>query len=165
MKGEFGAHHRHMKQAGLVIPGYGVVSQDFVDGMGLNADQLKRVEDARSAGEAFRKNLREQFGKGRSAALERFASGSVDPETALKQADERRAAIQAERRKVDKKWIAVWKSLDANQQARVADHLKQRAEKAQKRAQERKERAEKRQERREQREDAKAGRQADTVAS
>lgn len=162
---DHGVHDRHMKQAGLVIPGYGIVSQDFVDGMGLNADQLKLVEEARSAGEALRKNLREQFSGGKKNIAERFASGSIDPEKALKQADERRARIQAERSKVDEKWIAVWKSLDASQQARVTEHLKQRAERVQKRAEERKERAEKRQERREQRDGAKAPRQGETVSS
>lgn len=134
-KGGHGYHHGVERKAGLIVPGYGAVSRDFVDGMGLNPEQLKLVEEARTAGEALREDRRERMKAERAARTERFAAGTVDPEQALKQADERRAQAQAERRKVEEKWIAVWKSLDSAQQARVAEHLKQRAERAQQRAQ------------------------------
>lgn len=149
-----GMHHgqRHqMHRAGLIVPGYGVVSRDFVDGMGLNQDQLKLIEAARQAGKDLRENRREAIKAERTARLDLFKADTVDPEQALKQAEERRAKAQAERRAIDEKWIAVWKSFDADQQARVAGHLKDRAEKAQKRA-------EKFEERRKQRESAKAER-------
>lgn len=138
MQGGHGHHHARMQDAGLIVPGYGVVSRDFVDGMGLNPDQLKRVEDARKAAKAWRDGVRERIKAERGARSERFSAGTaLDPEQALKQADERRAKAQAERRQVDEKWVAVWKSLDASQQARIAEHLKQRAEKAQTRAEQR----------------------------
>lgn len=131
------AGHRHaMRDVGLSVPGYGVISRDFVQGMGLKEDQLKLIEDARNAAKELRSAQREQFKTLRSKPLERFSS-EVDPERALKEADERRAQLQAQRRELDNKWVAVWKSLDGDQQARVADHLKERAEKAQQRAEKR----------------------------
>lgn len=128
-----GGHHQ-MHRAGLIVPGYGVVSRDFVDGMGLNADQLKLIDNAREAAKALRENRREAAKAERGARLDLFKADSLDPEQAMKQAEERRATAQAERRQLDEKWVAVWKSLDTGQQARVATHLKDRAEKAQKRA-------------------------------
>jgi len=148
-KGMHGDRHAQLRRAGLVVPGYGIVSRDFVDGMGLNDDQRKLLEEARKAAKDLREGAKDYIKEARKGGLERFAS--VDPEQALKQADERREKMRAERRKVDEKWVAVWKSLDAEQQARVTDNLKQRAEKAQKRA-------EKFQERKQSREAAKAER-------
>jgi len=147
-KGMHGQRHGQMHRAGLVVPGYGVVSQDFVDGMGLNDDQLKQVEEARKAARELRENRKERLKAAREARHERFQADSFDPVQALKQADERREQWQTERRRIDEKWIAVWNSLDANQQARVASHLKNRAEKAQKRAERR---AEQRQQSRQER--------------
>jgi hypothetical protein len=141
--------HARMARIGMIVPGYGFISRDFVDGMGLKEEQLKLIEDARKAGKDLRETRKERFKTERAARAERFDAKTLDPEQALKQADERRAKAAAERRQVEEKWIAVWKSLDANQQARVADHLKDRAEKAQKRA-------EKMQARKQQREAAKA---------
>ena len=116
-----GAHHQ-MHRAGLIVPGYGVVSRDFVDGMGLNADQRKLIDEAREAARSQRDNRREAAKTERGARLDLFKADSLDPEA------------QAARRQIDEKWVAVWKSLDTDQQARVATHLKDRAEKAQKRA-------------------------------
>lgn len=146
-----GRHHAQMHRAGMIVPGYGVVSRDFVDGMGLNDEQLKLIEDARKAGKDLRENRRDTIKGERAERMERFKADTLDPEQALKQADERRAQAQAERRQIEEKWIAVWKSLDADQQTRVATHLKDRAEKAQKRA-------EKFEERKQQREAARAER-------
>jgi len=143
--------HAHMRRAGLIVPGYGVVSRDFVEGMGLNESQLKLLEDARKASTDLRENHRDRMKAQRGERRERLGS-AIDPEQALKQADERREQMRAERRQLDEKWVAVWKSLDSAQQARVAEHLKQRAEKAQARADKR---AEKFQEHRQQREAAK----------
>lgn len=151
-KGMYKARHAEMRRVGLVVPGYGVVSRDFVDGMGLTDDQLKLIDDARKAAADLRKQHKERMVASRGDRLERFKN-SIDPEQALKQAEERRAQRQAERGQIDAKWLAVWKSLDSAQQARVADHLKQRAEKAQQRAEKRAARLE---ERRQKREEAKA---------
>lgn len=152
-KAEHGRHHAGWRNAGIVVPGYGVVSRDFLDGMGLNAEQLKLVEEARSAAKEFRESRRERMKAAHGTLGERFKAETINPEQALKEADERREQAQAERRKIDEKWLAVWKSLDAGQQARVGDHLKQRAQEAQKRA-------EKFRELRQQREGAKADRPA-----
>ena len=147
----------HAQRAGLIVPGYGVVSRDFVEGMGLNGEQLKLIDEARKAAGELRDSRTERMKAQRESRRELF-NADFDPEQALKQADENRAQMLAERRKIDDKWVAVWKSLDAGQQARVADHLKQRAEKAEKRA-------EKMQERKKQREARNASRAAPAVSS
>lgn len=136
--------HARMHNIGMIVPGYGVVSRDFVQGMGLKDDQLKLIEEARKAGKALREGQREQFKAQRNKGVERFAAG-IDPEQALKQAEERRTQMQNQRRELDQKWVAVWNALDSDQQARVGSYLQQRAEKAQARAEKR---AEKQQERR-----------------
>lgn len=157
-KGMRGQRHGHMRRAGLIVPGYGVVSRDFVDGMGLNEDQLKLIEDARKAAKDLRENRKERVKEAREARSNLFKADSFDPAQALKQADEQRAKWQAERRQIDEKWIAVWGSLDAGQQARVVVYLKDRAEKAQKRA-------EALEERKQQREAARAERASGKAAS
>lgn len=133
-KGMRGQRHGQMHRAGLIVPGYGVVSRDFVAGMGLNDDQLKLIDDARKEARELRENRKERMKTAREARSERFKADTFDPVQALKQADERRAQWQAERRQIDEKWIAVWNSFDTDQQARVTSHLKDRAERAQKRA-------------------------------
>ncbi|HLU80266.1 MAG TPA: hypothetical protein VKZ52_11985 [Burkholderiaceae bacterium] len=150
-----GMHHSRKGQwqrAGLIVPGYGVVSRDFVEGMGLNAEQLKLIEEARTAARDLRKDRKERVQAARQTRAERFKSDTFDPVQALKQAEERRAQLQAERRQIDEKWVAVWNALDTNQQARVTEHLKKKAERAEQRAQ-------KRDERMKQREAARAARQ------
>jgi len=132
--------HKHMhgerlyQRAGLVVPGYGVVSQDFVDGMGLNDEQLKLIEDARKAARELREDRKERFKAEREGRVDRYKS-ALNPAEALKQAEERREQAKAERRKVDEKWLAVWNSLDTAQQERIGEFLKKRAEKSQERAQ------------------------------
>ncbi len=132
------------QRAGLIVPGYGVVSRDFVAGMGLNADQQKLIEEARQASKDLREQRKEAMKTQRGARAERFNTDKLDPQQALKQAEERRAQHQAERRKIEEKWLAVWNALDGDQQARVATHLKDRAEKARQLAEKRAERKQQR---------------------
>lgn len=127
-KGMYRHGHSRMDRAGLVVPGYGAVSQDFIDGMGLDETQLKRIEEARQAAKDLREKRREHMKAMRDAKVDRFKDGAFDPEQALKERIEQRENAVAERTEVDRKWLAAWQSLDAGQQARVADHLKQRAE-------------------------------------
>ena len=142
---------RHAQRAGLIVPGYGVVSQDFIDGMGLNEEQLKLIEEARQSARELRESRKNRIKSSREARAEQFKADTLNPEQALKQAQERRAQWQAERDKVDQKWLAVWNALDGQQQARVATHLKDKADKAQKRAEQREERKEQRQSQRNER--------------
>lgn len=144
-KGMHGAKRGEFRQAALIVPGYGGVSRDFVEGMGLSAEQQKLVEEARKTSREFREARRQNMNAQRQARAERFNSDTLDPAQALKQADERRGEWQAQQRQVDEKWLAVWNSLDASQQARIASHLKDRAEKAQKRAEKFEERKKQRQ--------------------
>lgn len=148
-----GMHHqRHAHQrAGLIVPGYGVVSRDFVDGMGLNESQLKLIEEAREAARDLRDSRKERVKQAREARAELFKTDSLNPEQALKQSQERRAQWQSERAKIDEKWLAAWNALDAQQQQRIGAHLKDKAEKAQQRAERRAERKQQRQAQRGQR--------------
>lgn len=152
------AKRAHFRQAGLIVPGYGMVSRDFVDGMGLSAEQQKLIEEARKASRDLRETRKKELKSHRQARAERFQADTLDPAQALKQADQRRSEWQAQRRQIDQKWLAVWNSLDTSQQARISSHLKDRAEKAQKRA-------EKFEERKKQREAARAQQRRDKPAA
>lgn len=155
--GDESMHGRYAERVGLIVPGYGVVSRDFVDGMGLNEAQLKLIEEARESARELRQARKDRIKSARETRAEQFKADTFNPEQALKQAQERRAQWQEERDQIDQKWLAVWNSLDSQQQARVATHLKDKAEKAQQRAEQREER---RQQRAEQREERKQERQS-----
>src|SRR5690606_40990663 len=98
------------------------------------------VDEARQAAKDLRENRKERLKSMRESRMELFKSDTLTPEDALKRADEQRNQWQAERRKIDEKWLAVWNALDADQQTRIATHLKDKAEKAQQRAEKREER-------------------------
>ncbi|MBB5214064.1 hypothetical protein [Parapusillimonas granuli] len=141
-----GRHHgpRHMKHrhddAGLWVPGYGPVSQRFVDTLSLTEQQSKLLEEARAA----QKQLRGERGDGMRAMFkekrEQVQQGKIDPREALKQADARHEQMRAERRQIDEKWLAVWESLDKTQQDKVVARMNERAEKLARRFEERQDR-------------------------
>ncbi|MCC2595473.1 hypothetical protein LKR43_03875 [Pusillimonas sp. MFBS29] len=141
-------HHRHghrhghgrMHDAAMWVPGYGPLDKEFVDTLSLNDDQLKLVEAARAEQKAGRAERRDAMKAAHKEKLEQLKSGKLDPQAALKQKDEGRQKLMDERRKVDEKWLAVWKGLDDSQQQKVATHFNERAEKFAKRMQERKDR-------------------------
>src|SRR5690606_26655687 len=100
-----GHHHKHMKQrmadAGLSVPGYGVVSKRFVDSLSLTEQQSRLVTDAQAA----QKQLRTERGDGMKAAFqerrEQIKQGKFDPREAMKQADARYEQLRTERRQID----------------------------------------------------------------
>ncbi|MGB6102632.1 MAG: hypothetical protein WBF88_02115 [Pusillimonas sp.] len=130
---------RHMHDAAMWVPGYGPLNKAAVESLALNESQIKLVEEARAEQKAGRGERRDAMKSARAARTEQLKSGKLDPQGALKQRDEGFQKAQAERRKIDEKWLAVWSGLDANQQQKVAAHFNERAEKFAKHAEKRKE--------------------------
>lgn len=135
-------HHRHGKRhlhdAAMWVPGYGPLSKDVVESLSLTDSQVKLVDAAKAEQKANRGERREAMKSARAAKAEQFKSGVIDPQAALKQRDEAHQKVQAERRAVDQKWLAVWDALDDSQRQTVAAHFKERAEKFAQHAEKRK---------------------------
>ena len=133
-------HGKHRADFAMLVPGYGPLNKTFVDGLGLNEDQTKLLSDARQAQQEARKARREAFKAQHGKKLEQVKSGKIDPEAAMKAAQDGHEKLADSRADVQKKWLAVWDSLDAGQQAKVAVHLQERAEKFAQHVEKRKER-------------------------
>lgn len=133
-----GHKHQRMDKAAMLVPGYGPVSKDVVDSLSLNADQTALLEDAKSF---TKENLNSQRDRVNKAKAEQSGSGTLDPHAAAKKQDEFFDAMRKIRTEATQKWLAVWDSLEAEQQKIVSEHFSDRAEK---RAERRAEREEKR---------------------
>lgn len=128
-------HHRNhsVGKAALLVPGYGPVPQDVVDALSLNPEQTALLDEAKSFIKEHRKAQREQF-KAKGQAGERTVATPLDPHAALKRQDTRFSAMQAFRTEGTQKWLAVWDSLDSDQQQTVSDYVVQRSQERAKRA-------------------------------
>jgi Spy/CpxP family protein refolding chaperone len=130
---KFGRHHGkhargHMGNAALFIPGYGPVSSAVVDSLSLTDSQAKLVQAARDAQKAGMESRRDTMKSMKTARIAQVKAGKIDPEAALKQAQEARTKAYEERSKLDENWLAVWDALDASQQEKVSTYLTERAE-------------------------------------
>ncbi|HWL28804.1 MAG TPA: hypothetical protein VNQ97_07830 [Burkholderiaceae bacterium] len=135
-------HHKrmghHVRNAAMWVPGYGPLTREFVDSLALTDSQAKLVEEAKADQKAQREERRTAMKHARVARLEQVKTGKIDPRATLKQVDEAQQKAQAKRREMNDNWLAVWDALDSAQQAKVATHLNERAEKLAKRVEQRK---------------------------
>lgn len=127
-------HHRHhrMGKAALLVPGYGPVPQDVVDSLSLDDQQVALLDDAKSFITEQHKTKREKF-KANARGADRTIAVPLDPHAALKRQDERFSAMQTVRAEGTQKWLAVWDSLDSDQQQTVSDYVVKRGEERAKR--------------------------------
>ncbi|NYT60880.1 hypothetical protein H0A66_00880 [Alcaligenaceae bacterium] len=139
-----GEHHKgmrhHMADAAMWVPGYGPLNAKFVDSLALTDSQSQLLKDAQAEQKASRSAQRDAMKSARADKLQQIKGGKIDPHAALKQSEETRQQAQAERNKIDGKWLAVWDALDAGQQQKITANLNERTEKFAKRAEERKQR-------------------------
>ena len=134
-----GRHHKsmhghHMRDAALVVPGYGPLRAKFVESLALTDTQSKLVKEAQAEQKETRSARRDAMKAGKSERMEQLKSGKLDPKAALKQAENAHDQVREERSKLNEKWLAVWDALDETQQNKIAVHLNERAEKFAKRA-------------------------------
>lgn len=132
--------HKHMHDAAMWVPGFGPLNAKFVESLALTDTQAKLLEDAQDEQKQSRSARRGAMQSARAGKLEQLKGGKIDPHAALKQLEQARQQAQAERGKLDAKWLAVWDALDANQHEKIAANLNERAAKFAKRAEERKQR-------------------------
>ncbi len=134
-----GRHHKsmhghHMRDAALVVPGYGPLRAKFVESLALTDTQTKLVKEAQAEQKEACSARRDAMKAGKSERMEQLKSGKLDPKAALKQAEKAHDQVREERSKLNEKWLAVWDALDETQQNKIAVHLNERAEKFAKRA-------------------------------
>lgn len=135
-----GGHHGHhrLRNAAMVVPGYGAVPQDVVDSLSLSAEQTELLDNAKSFIKDAHKEKRERRGdaKGNNG---RVLTAPLDPHAAVKRTEERFQAMQKIHAESTAKWLALWDSLDAGQQQTLSDYLVNRSEQRAKRKAEYKE--------------------------
>lgn len=127
-------HHKsmrghHMRDAALVVPGYGPLRTKFVDTLALTDTQTKLVKEAQAGQKEARDARREAMKAAGSERVEQIKSGKLDPAAALKQAEKSHEQAREQRSALNGKWLAVWDALDQTQQTKIAAHFNERAEK------------------------------------
>lgn len=137
-----GRHHKsmhghHMRDAALVVPGYGPLRTKFVESLALTDTQTKLVKEAQTEQKDARNARREAMKTARIDRTEQAKNGKLDPAAALKQADKAHEQAREERSKLNGKWLAVWDALDETQQTKIAAHFNERAERHAKHGEER----------------------------
>lgn len=133
----------HTRDAAMWVPGYGPVNAKFVESLALTDTQSELLKGAQAEQKANHSARRDAMKSARTNKLQQIQGGKIDPHTALKQAQDARQQAQAERSKLDGKWLAVWDALDAGQQQKITANLNERAEKFAKRMEERQQRHDK----------------------
>lgn len=126
-----GKHHRaghHQQRAALVVPGYGGVSQQFVDTLALTDAQKGLLEQAQQARTSAWSDHSSGFKADRAERRAALAAGTVDPRAALKAHDVKRAEMMRLRATLNEKWLAVWDALDDAQRSKIAAHLASQAD-------------------------------------
>ncbi len=131
-------HHRGMRDVGLWVPGYGPLNKSFVASLSLTDAQNKLVEEARTEQSQARKSHWAGMKQERQDRMEQLKAGKMDPKAALAKKASAQEQAQAERAKLDAKWLAAWDALDTAQQGKIAQHFSERAEKFAQRAAQRK---------------------------
>lgn len=120
-----GGHH-HARMA-MRVPGYGALGQDAVKVLNLTSTQSKLLADAQAAEKEARETRFEAMKAERKERFEQLKAGKIDPHAAAKQLDSERSKAVEARNSIESKWFAVWDSLDATQQQKVATLLSERA--------------------------------------
>lgn len=115
-------------QNGLVVPGYGVISQQQLDTLALTDAQKALVNEARDAQKAAWSAHRTEMQAQRSAQLDALKSGKADPRAQAKAMADRQAQMMQARAGITDKWLAVWDALDDTQRQKVSTLLAERAQ-------------------------------------
>ena len=127
--------HRRMRDAAMLIPGYGPVPKDVVEALSLNEEQTVLLDDAKSFITDHRKSQREQFRQRRSDQSAQKSATPLDPHAAVKMQQERFEAMREVREESTKKWLTLWDSLESGQQQTLNEYVESRNEqRAQRRA-------------------------------
>lgn len=147
-------HHGFKGDVGLLVPGYGPVSQEFVDTLVLSDDQKAKIEaikaDIKQKMDERRESKEHPFAAVAEKRAKQLADKKLDPEAMLKERQKIKESMQDRRGEFTEEWLAVWNDLNDEQQAKIAGYFQEQDVKRAERAEKMKERKEQRKERREQ---------------
>ncbi|MBC2769344.1 Spy/CpxP family protein refolding chaperone [Pusillimonas minor] len=134
-EGKRGHYHHDRKgnrmahaQSGMVVPGYGVISQQQLDTLALTDAQKALVSEARDAQKAAWSAHRTDMQAQRTAQLDALKAGKADPRAQVKAMADRQAQMMQARTTITDKWLAVWDALDDAQRQKVSTLLAERAQ-------------------------------------
>lgn len=130
-KAGYGKHHamKQMRDAGMMVPGYGPVPQRVVDTLALTDDQKALITAAKSDHDAMKAARRDLMKEGFGQRGQSLQDGTVDPRAAVAARQTQRDQMHAQSQQVQGKWLAVWDALNAQQQQTLATHFQERGEK------------------------------------
>ena len=129
-----GKHHgkrhgqRDVARAALVVPGYGGISQKFLDTLALTDAQKGLLEQAQQARKSLWSGQKDQMKSQRDARKAELSSGKIDPRAAIEARQTRRDTMVKIQAEMTAKWLAVWDSLDDTQRGKIAAHLAERGD-------------------------------------
>lgn len=132
---------KHMRNAHrdapMLVPGLGSVSQNIVDSLKLTEEQTELLKSARQEQQVLHDARRQAMKTAFSARAEQMKSGALDPRAAIKAMDQHREQMRADQEKMQEKWLAVWDALNDGQRQILADSFRERAQQHVQRMQER----------------------------
>ncbi len=120
-------HHRgqaHRMRDGILIPGLGPIPKQLVEQLQLTSAQQKQLDETRASQREAGKAMHQARQQGRAALKAQLDAGKLDPRALLAQRETERERFEAGRKASQDRWLAVWDSLDASQQAKVAEFVK-----------------------------------------
>ena len=124
--------HRHHREIGLLVPGYGPVSAEVLKSLALNDKQAKLVEEAKTFQKDRRSANREAMKDVRQDRAEQLKAGKLDPRAALKDSEAMHEKAAQQHKESNEKWLAVWDALDDTQKQTLAKYFSDRLEKREK---------------------------------
>lgn len=119
----------YAKNFGMIVPGFGPVSQEVVDSLDLSDKQKEKI--------AKLKDKAQKKMKGRLNADERpyqamfemrkqqLEAGKLDPKAMVEQRDKLRESMQELRDEYTEEWLELWDDLNNDQQAKIATYFKE----------------------------------------
>lgn len=125
-----GKHHQgiNKERGALMVPGYGAVSQKFLDSLALTDAQKALVDQAQQTQKSVREDQKDIMKQQRESRKAQLAEGKIDPRAQLEARQVQHARMLKVHAEIDAKWLSVWDALDAGQREKIAMHLAARAD-------------------------------------
>jgi len=119
------ASHRMSGHGQGGMPGVGHFPANLVEQLALTDKQKVAWMDAQTAASAMKASGKQIREAQRASMGKSTAQDSFDPRAMIEQQNKMHASMQANREAVQKKWLFFWDSLSKDQQAKVAEFMKQ----------------------------------------
>lgn len=120
---------RGHKNFGMIVPGFGPVTQEVVDSLNLSDAQKEKIAELKSK---TQKNMKERSGSQDlpfatmlETRSQQLADGKLNPKEMVEQREKLRESMQERRNEYTEEWLAVWNDLNDEQQAKLATYFKE----------------------------------------